>query len=36
MNHDTNRDAEVGLRLNMEGPKKMLRQMDDREALQTY
>lgn len=36
MNHDKNRDAEVGLRLNMEGLKKMLRQMDDRAALQSY
>jgi len=36
MNHDENRDAEVGLRLNMEGLKKMLRQMDDQAALQTY
>jgi len=36
MNHNTNRDAEVGLRLNMEGLKKMLRQRDDRPALQTY
>jgi sugar phosphate isomerase/epimerase len=36
MNHDENRDAEVGLRLNMEGLKKMLRQMDDQAALQSY
>jgi sugar phosphate isomerase/epimerase len=35
VNHDTKRDAEVGLRLNMEGLKKCLRQMDDRAALQT-
>jgi hypothetical protein len=36
MNHDKNRDAEVGLRLNMEGLKKLLRQMDDRDALKSY
>jgi xylose isomerase-like TIM barrel protein len=36
MNHDESRDAEVGLRLNMDGLKKMLRQMDDHAALATY
>jgi hypothetical protein len=36
MNHDENRDAEVGLRLNMEGLKKMLREMNDQAALETY
>lgn len=36
MNHDENRDAEVGLRLNIEGLKKMLRQMNDQAALQSY
>ena len=36
INHDENRDAETGLRLNMEGLKKMLREMGDESALQTY
>ena len=36
MNHDENRDAEVGLRLNMEGLKKMLREMNDQAALESY
>jgi hypothetical protein len=36
MNHDENRDAELGLRLNMEGLKKMLHQMGDEAALRTY
>jgi hypothetical protein len=36
MNHDENRDAELGLRLNMEGLKKMLREMNDQAALETY
>ena len=36
MNHDESRDAEVGLRLNMEGLKKMLREMNDQAALGTY
>jgi sugar phosphate isomerase/epimerase len=36
INHDENRDAEVGLRLNMEGLKKLLREMNDQAALQTY
>jgi hypothetical protein len=36
MNHDENRDAEVGLRLNMEGLKKMLREMNDQAALGSY
>jgi hypothetical protein len=36
MNHDEKRDAEVGLRLNMEGLKKMLRQMNDQAALGSY
>jgi hypothetical protein len=36
MNLNRNRDAEVGLKLNMEGLKKLLRQMGDLQALQTY
>ena len=36
MNHDENRDAEVGLRSNMEGLKKMLREMNDQASLGTY
>jgi hypothetical protein len=36
INHDDNRDAEVGLRMNMEGLKKLLKQLDARAALQTY
>lgn len=36
INHDDNRDAEVGLRLNIEGLKKLLGQLDDRSALRTY
>jgi hypothetical protein len=36
MNHEEKRDAEVGLRLNMEGLKKMLHEMNDQSALQSY
>jgi hypothetical protein len=36
INHDENRDAEIGLRLNMDGLKKMLRELGDESALATY
>lgn len=36
INHDESRDAEVGLRMNMMGLEKLLRQLDDQSALQTY
>lgn len=36
MNHDENRDAELGLKSNIEGLKKVLRQMGDEAALRTY
>ena len=36
MNHDENRDAEVGLKTNIEGLKKMLREIGDSAALKTY
>jgi len=36
INHDQKRDAEIGLRLNMEGLKKLLVQLDDQAALRTY
>jgi sugar phosphate isomerase/epimerase len=36
MNHDETRDAEAGLKTNVEGLKKLLREMGDEAALETY
>jgi len=36
LNHREDRDAEVGLRQNMEGLKKLLHELGDEAALKTY